>query len=121
MARRFTLSVPVKVKAHTRVDGREVVVQVLFYDMVNGRLDRTSAEISNQWNMPPADWLEEEVETLQVTYSQPASRVSDEERKYFGYIVALYYKNALQDYRAEPASLAEQAPPAKSLSTDPTP
>jgi hypothetical protein len=117
--RKFTLNVPVKAKPRARIDVREVIVQVLFYDAVNNRsLDRTTAEVKYKWVEPPADWGDGDVEKLEVSYLLPQLRVADEERKYYGYIVSLYYKNALQDFRSDPPALAQRSPPVKQLVPD---
>jgi hypothetical protein len=50
---------------------------------------------------------------LEVEYEQPKADVPEgarENRKYFGYIVRLYYKDDLQDSRADPARLGAQFP-----------
>jgi hypothetical protein len=44
--------------------------------------------------------------------------VTDEDRKYYGYIVSLYYKNALQDYKSDPPALAQIAVPPAALAQD---
>lgn len=118
-ARKFTLIVPVKAKPKARIDVREVIVQVLFYDAVNNRaLERTTAAVSYKWADPPADWSDGDLEQLEVSYNLPALHVADEERKYYGYVVSVYYKNALQDFRADPPALGQRAPPPKQLATD---
>jgi tetratricopeptide (TPR) repeat protein len=117
--RKFVLHVPVKAKPRARIDVREVIVQVLFYDVINGKsLDRTTAEVSYKWTAPPADWSEGDVEQLDVSYTLPALRVADEERKYYGNIVSVYYKNALQDFRSDPPALAQRAPPPQMLAPE---
>lgn len=117
--KKFTLEVPVKAKAHARIDVREVIVQVIFYDVVNGKtLDRTNAQVSFKWAQPPADWSDHDVETLEVSYLLPALHATDEERKYYGYIASVYYKNALQDFRSDPPALGQRLPPKRLLSTE---
>ena len=117
--KKFTLDLPVKAKARARIDVRDVIVQVNFYDVVNGKtLDRTNAQVSYKWATPPADWSEHDVETLQVTYVLPAPHATDEERKYYGYIASVYYKNALQDFRSDPPALGQRLPPKRVLSTE---
>jgi hypothetical protein len=120
--RKFTLLLPVKAKPKARIDVREVIVQVLFYDLVNNRsLDRTTAQVSYKWSDPPADWSDGDLEQLEVSYNLPALHVADEERKYYGYVASVYYKNALQDFRADPPALGQRAPPPKQLATEPSP
>ncbi len=118
-SQKFTLEVPIRAKARARIDVREMIVQVQFFDVVNGRtLDRTSAVTNYKWAAPPADWGDGDVETLEVTYALPAMRVADEERKYYGYIASVYYKNALQDFRSDPPALAQRAPPPPKLAPE---
>lgn len=120
--RHFILKVPVKAKPRVRIDVPDVIVQVVFYDIVNGRaLDRTNAQVTYKWASPPADWSDDDVETLEVTYILPEPRVSDEDRNYYGYLVSVYYKNALQDFRSDPVALAQKAPPAAALAQDSLP
>jgi hypothetical protein len=117
--KKFILSVPVKARARARIDVRDVVVQVLFYDVVNERtVERTNAQVSYKWAAPPADWSDDDLETLEVTYTLPAPHVSDEVRKYYGYLVLVYYKNALQDFRSDPARLGKEMPPPRQLATE---
>jgi len=117
--RKFVLKVPVKAKPRARIDVHDVIVQVVFYDIVNGRsLDKTNAQVSYKWSAPPADWADDDVEVLEVSYMLPDLRVSDEDRKYYGYLVSVYYKNALQDFRSDPAALAQKAKPPEALAAD---
>lgn len=118
-ARKFVLSVPVKAKSRARIDVHDVVVQVLFYDVINDRtVERTNAQVSYKWASPPADWSDDDLETLEVTYTLPAMHVADEDRKYYGYMVLVYYKNALQDFRSDPPRLAKEMPPPRLLATE---
>ncbi len=120
--RHFVLKVPVKAKPRVRIDVSDVIVQVIFYDIVNGRaLDRTTAQVTYKWASPPADWEDDDIETLEVTYILPEPHVTDEDRKYYGYLVSVYYKNALQDFRSDPPALAQKAPPAAALAQDTLP
>jgi hypothetical protein len=120
-SKKFVLNVPVKAKARARIDVRDVVVQVLFYDVVNEKtVERTNAQVSYKWASPPADWSDDDLETLEVTYTLPALHVSDEDRKYYGYMVLVYYKNALQDFRSDPPRLAKEMQPPRLLATEPS-
>ncbi len=121
--RRFTLHVPVKAKPRVRIDAADVVVQVVFYDVLNGKtLEKTRADVSYKWAAPPASsfWVDEDVETLEVTYTLPKTPQGEpiEDRKYYGFVASVYYKNALQDYRSDPQRLSQQAPPPRSLSQE---
>ncbi len=117
--RKFVLHVPIKARSRARIDVHDVLIQVTFFDIVNGKaLDRTNATVSYKYTNPPCDWADDDVETLEVTYLLPELRVTDEDRKYYGYLVAVYYKNALQDYKSDPPALAQKAAPPAALAQD---
>jgi len=122
-ARRFTLHIPIKASAHAKMDVRDLVIHVLFYDLIDAQnVVQTSANVNSRWMTPPADWLESDTEELAVEYQLPKSDAKSakrEDRKYFGYIVRIYYKQQLQAATAEPERLAQQYPAPPTLSKDP--
>lgn len=118
----FTLEVPVQRAGPIQIEVRDVSVQVQFYDQVNGRtLERTNAAIRWKWASAPVDWVDESVETLEVDYLQAQHRSNNEERRYFGYVASVYYKDKLLDAKADPPRLGQQYPPARLLSRDSAP
>lgn len=118
----FTLEVPVQRAVPMQIEVRDVSVQVQFYDQINGRtLERTSAAIRWKWASAPVDWRDESVETLEVDYHQSLNRTNHEERRYFGYVASVYYKDKLLDAKADPPRLGQQYPPARLLSRDAAP
>ncbi len=122
-ARKFQLRVPLKLRLPGQIDVRDVAVHVHFYDVIDGKtLVQTSANVNYRWASPPLDWADENYETLEVEYTQPKAdprEVGREDRKYFGYIVRVYYKSELQDTRAEPIRLAAQFTAPQTLEKDP--
>ena len=115
-AKKLTLSVPIRSRMTETVAVREMKVFVLFYERVNGKdIARTNANVSNRWSSPPADWLDGDTETLEVSYELPQPPARGERREYYGYIVRLYYRGELQDTQAEPASLNQKYPPPYTL------
>ncbi len=112
--KKFSLRVPLKARARAKINVRDVVIHVLFYDRVGGKeVVETNANVNSRWASTPPDWAERDTEVLEVEYAQPRADPRDagrEDRKYFGYNVRLYYKGELQDSRAEPTSLAAQFP-----------
>lgn len=122
-SQRFTLHIPIKARPKTRIEVRDLVIQVLFYDIVDGKnVVQTTANVSSRWITPPADWLETDTEELAVEYQLPkpkAGAAKAETRKYFGYIVRLFYKQQLQAGTAEPESLGQQYPPPLTLPKEP--
>ena len=116
-AKKFTLAVPIRARASETISVRDVKVFVLFFEKLNGKdIVRTSANVSNRWGSPPADWADGETETLEVTYDLAAGGGRGEPREYHGYIIRLYYKGELQDTQAEPAALNQKFPASFTLS-----
>ncbi len=120
--KRFVLRVPLKHRVRTRVDVRDVVIHVLFYDSVDEKsVVQTSANVTSRWASAPPDFAEGDTEILEVEYLLPkpdAGEAKAESRGYFGYIVRVYYKGDLQDTRAEPTRLAAQFPAPPVLEPD---
>lgn len=122
-SKRFTLHIPVKARPRTKMEVRDLVLHVLFYDIVDGQnVVQTSANVNSRWMTPPADWTEGDVEELAVEYQldKPEAKAAKREnRKYFGYIVRVYYKQQLQAATADPERLSQQYPPPPTLPKDP--
>jgi hypothetical protein len=120
--KRFSLKVPLKARPGSAIDVRNVVIQVLFYDILDGKdIVQTNASVNSRWGTAPPDWENGETEILEVEYLQPIMATSDsakEDRKYFGHIVRLYYKDELQDTRADPIRLNSQYPAPSTLEKD---
>ena len=121
--RHFVLRVPVQLRLKTKINVKDLVIQVIFYDVVDDKPLRTSANVKNRWSTAPVDWREDESEVLEVEYDQPEpeSRDSKQEiRKYYGYIVRVYYKDELQATRSEPSALGQRFPASQTLEKDPS-
>ena len=122
-AKRFLLHVPIKARPQTKMEVRDLVIHVLFYDIVDGQnVVQTSADVRSSWVSAPADWTEGDTEELAVEYRLPkpeAKAAKRENRKYFGYLVRIYYKQQLQAAAAEPERLGQQYPPPPTLPKDP--
>jgi hypothetical protein len=120
--KRFTLHLPIKLRPKAKMDVKDLVIHVLFFDLVDGHdVVQTSANVNYRWMSPPADWLESDTEELAAEYALPRSdtrAAKKENRKYFGYIVRIYYKSQLQAAVAEPDRLAQQFPPPPTLPKD---
>lgn len=113
--RRFTLAIPIYAKEGAIVNPRkEVVTHVRFYDLINNKeIVPTTANVAYRFASPPADWTEAGLETLEVDYDLAQTGRDDpagENRRYYGYIVRVFYKGVLQASFAEPANLAQKFP-----------
>ena len=105
------------VKANSMgVDAKDVAIEVQFYDQTQGKnVERTNANIEWKWVSNATDWSDNSAKTLQVEYRQGNNRRPGEQRAYFGYVASVYYKEKLQDVRADPARLGQQYPPPRIL------
>jgi hypothetical protein len=116
---RKTLAIPMRAEEGEKIDVKDVVIQVYFYDRLeDGSILQTNANVSSKWTSAPVDWATAEPETLEVEYSDETAPQGSK-RKYHGYVVRLYYRAELQDWRAEPEDLRKQFPPPLNLLNDP--
>ena len=116
--KRFTLKIPVKRRPDAKIDVEGVVIQVFFYDqLANQTVVRTNAIVNDHWNTLPADWVQDDVEILDVDYTQapPEPGALEAGRHYYGYVVCVYYNKQLQDQAADPVSLIKTYPPPLTL------
>ncbi len=118
--RLFALSVPLQKTGEAQIKVKDVSIQVLFYDQINGHtLERTNATRNWKWSSAPVDWLDESIETLEIEYRQGAPlKPATEDRRYFGYVASLYYEDKLVDSKSEPPRLGQQYPPPRILSKE---
>lgn len=118
--RLFALSVPLQKTSEQEIKVKDVSIQVLFYDQINGHtLERTNATRNWKWSSPPVDWVDENVETLEIDYRQGAPlKSAAEDRRYFGFVASLYYQDKLVDSKSEPPRLGQQYPPPRLLSKE---
>lgn len=116
----FTLSIPIRAKDGAVKNPRnEVVTHVRFYDQINNKeIVGTTANVSYRFSQPPADWQDGGIETLEVDYDLSQTGREDpsgENRRYYGYIVRIYFKGVLQATFAEPANLVQKFPASDKL------
>lgn len=121
---KVTLRAAIKSRAAATVAAGDVNIQVVFYDLINNQeVEQTTAKVTSEWVTTPPDWQGDGIEILSIAYlSKPKSssdpESSSEDRKYLGYIVRVYYKNELQDVRAEPVKLLQYFPPPVTLQSE---
>lgn len=101
------LRISIKARPNQSIDPRQMAVHVFFYEKDQaGQIQLTNSEVITEWISPPVDWSNNEPELLNAVYT-PAP---DSAFTYAGYVVGIYYKNDLQDTRADPGSLAADHP-----------
>lgn len=119
--RRIVVRVPIQLRLKTKINVKDLVIQVIFYDQLDDKPLRTNANVNNRWSTAPVDWREDEVEVLEVEYNQPLPDPREpkrENRNYYGYLVRVYYKDELQATRAEPSELGQRFPASQTLEKD---
>jgi len=113
-----TLRIALKARPGKKIEARSMNVFVYFYEKdENGDVVMTAAKPTTQWISPPIDWADGEPELLDVEYPLPdgglpgnSTEMGSPGRTFYGYMVGVYYKNELQDARADPGSLDSQFP-----------
>jgi hypothetical protein len=113
-----SLMLAVKSRPGSSINVQDVKIHVYFYEQTDeGEVMLTESKVVPQWLSPPVDWSANEPELLEVQYTMPESGLPGSAadsaasgRKFFGYIVGVYYNDELQDFRADPASVAKDFP-----------
>ena len=106
------LRLAVKARPGEPIDGRDVRINVTFYEMFNGEIIPTMSRVQSVWFTTPVDWKNEGIEILEVKYEVP--RIGPDggpAPEYYGYLVNIYHRGQLQETRAEPVELQELFPP----------
>jgi tetratricopeptide (TPR) repeat protein len=110
------LRISIKARPNQSIDPRQMAVHVFFYERdQTGQIQLTNSEVLTEWISPPVDWSNNEPELLNAVYTPPAKS----DFTYAGYVVGIYYKNDLQDTRADPGALAVDHPLPLYLSSQP--
>ncbi len=140
--RQLKVRIPIQARPGARIDVRDVVIQVYFYDQLkNESVVETNADVRSSWvrRIAPngtelaVDWKSTDPEVLEVGYDQedsappatgsrargaknhPKNRQNAAGRKYFGYAVRVYYKGDLNASFATPENLLTLFPPPAAL------
>ncbi|MEO6053766.1 MAG: hypothetical protein ABIP97_07135 [Chthoniobacterales bacterium] len=117
------LRIAIKSRPDSIIDANnDVVVHVFFYEKADGETTLTASRVTSKWLTETANWAEDGMQILSVQYPGPISGDSvggDPHREYYGYMVAIYYKGLLQDFRTEPVRLRELFPPKVNLTPSP--
>lgn len=106
------LRLAVKARPGEEIDGRDVRINVTFYELLNGEIVPTTSRVQSMWFTTPVDWKDDGIEILTVKYEVP--RMAPDggpPPKYYGYMVNIYHLGQLQETRADPVDLQELFPP----------
>lgn len=112
LGQKVSLRIVVDADPANRLEGSEMSLLVYFYDEVDGEtIDPSTADTSYDYPTVPYDWIDGGKEEIIVDYQQPV--FSEEEvrelgiRRYYGYVIELYYRDQLQDRIEMPEELRE--------------
>jgi len=111
--RNVNVSVTLLARPDKVINPDDVVVDVHFYDRVNGgeiKKAARNAEISSYWSDSRVDWSDVgNEETFRVSYTIPTAGRAEEHlfgrREFYGYVVELLYKGEVIDQQAYPRRL----------------
>ncbi|MFC4991859.1 tetratricopeptide repeat protein [Rubritalea tangerina] len=107
------LTIPIRSTPGAEFDPTQINVVVHHYDLVDKqRIEPIPPSRANnkteRWLHAPVDWANDE-EIAEASYTLPPLSEAEThlfgERKYFGYVAELYYKNELIDQQAYPRRL----------------
>ena len=127
-AERVTVRLAIQSTLGQPIPPTDIGLVIQFYDLVDGQhIDPTRSDPPTQaWPTYPVDWDDAGIEIVEWGYQMP--RLTPEEiaavgqRRYYGYIARLYYRDTLQDVIAEPRTLhAVSATPPAPPSGEPAP
>jgi hypothetical protein len=106
------LRLAVKSRPGEKIDGRDVRINVTFYEKFEDEIVPTSSRVQSMWFTTPVDWLEDGIEILEVKYEVPMiGQDGGPPPTYYGYMVNIYYRGQLQETRADPVDLQDLFPP----------
>jgi len=102
------LSVTMKAKEGFIPDAGNIHIMSYIYERrPDGQVALSFSQTLPQWVTPPIDWKNQETESMQLQYPGPKN---EEDGKYYGYVIAVYSSDKLQDYRSQPPDLVERFP-----------
>jgi hypothetical protein len=102
------LLVSIKSKTNEAFDSTEEKVQVYFYDHDGKEIVPSKAQINSRW----LNWQGGEPQLIEVTYL-PESL--NQNIKFAGYVISVYFKGNLQDSWSDPPRLKKVFPPKHSI------
>lgn len=104
-----TLRIAIKNRPEAKITSADVKVIVRFFEVTpDGDITLTESSVNSQWISPPIDWSDNEPEILDVVY--PLADPKKNKKTYYGYTVAIYFREDLQDMRAVPLELDRMFP-----------
>lgn len=111
------LRVAIKSRPDTPIETKDVKVVVSFYQQTpDGKIQPVQTQASAEWISKPVNWGDNEPEIIDILYAQ-SDKNQTAQHPFYGYVVALYLREELQDTRSSPPELEQQFAPAPLLET----
>lgn len=114
---RIAVRVPLVATPGAVIDPAQMDIHVYLFEDVNQgeRIEQARATApSNDWVSAPVDWKDSNEELVDVIYDLPTPKPEElrefGQRKFYGYVVKLFYQNKLVGEEAKPASLRDFSP-----------
>ncbi|NJK92174.1 MAG: hypothetical protein HC904_10290 [Blastochloris sp.] len=92
------------------LDSSKLRIQLFFYDMIEEKRLAPSNKIEARFLSGSPDWSRDATEVLRARYLPSADKQEKESRRYYGYVLRVFYDNQLQEEQASPMSLLRLFP-----------
>lgn len=108
---KVSLRVTIDAEPGSRPVVDDMTLRVNFYDQLSdGTIKPTTADTGNDYPSKPYDWQTDGKEEIVVTYNQPVFSEEQKrelgERRYYGYVIEVYYQDQFQDTVAMPEAMS---------------
>src|SRR5690606_14464573 len=95
------------------VDSSKLRIQLFFYDMIGENRLAPASRIEARFLSATPDWSANGTEVLRARYFPTQDKQGAEKRRYYGYVLRVFYDGELQEEQAEPMGLLRLFPQSK--------
>jgi len=95
------------------LDSSKLRIQLFFYDMIGDNRLAPANKIEARFLSNTPDWSKGDSEILRARYIPSTEKQGDEKRRYYGYVLRVFYDGELQEEQASPMGLLRLFPQAK--------
>jgi tetratricopeptide (TPR) repeat protein len=95
------------------LDSSKLRIQLFFYDMIGDNRLAPATKIEAKFLNSTPDWSKDDTEILHARYFPAPDKPGSEKRKYYGYVLRVFYDGELQEEQASPMGLLRLFPQTK--------
>jgi vacuolar-type H+-ATPase subunit H len=95
------------------LDSSKLRIQLFFYDMIGENRLAPATKIEAKFLNNTPDWSKEDTEILRARYFPAVEKPGAPPRKYYGYVLRVFYDGELQEEKASPVGLLRLFPQTK--------